>query len=333
MSVQFYQDKCNWKVAGPDDCAPRKGFKDVTVIQQYSILGPEEEVKLTKDYLPPSKKDIQRTFKRCQEEALLLKRIVQRQGDRETLARIELCIQSETLCEVFRQIVVHTYESIDITSTPIIMPAPFFELFFRRKEIAAYLDDQDNNEDLKTEIKYLHDFIQKDELTIGKQKEYDSLVRQNKISYGTLWTLFPPNELLILNDGAAPECWLCRDVVPGSAKKMEWLIKGVRLDFDGHDIGLTKQTYPISFRGRVNEIMDISQLPIIPVSYFDGWNEMKAKLIDRGKRCQAFLGGNLDGHAYLQYEGPLWERYDLITKAKSKVSASLDQKLLYLCDG
>ena len=317
MSLSFYQEKGQFEAT--DRGAPRKGYKDVTIIQSLDMYGEDEEIKLTEDYLPSRKKTDEKTLQAYDGEALLIRRIVQKYNDREVLTRSELRIQSETLCAAFREIVMYTYDSLDIGTTPIIIPSPFFELFFKRKEIAAYLDNEDKDQSLRAEVRLLHNFIQEDKVTVSKLDEYNSLLRQKTVSYNNLWTLFPPNELLILNNDAAPECWLCRNVV-AVPKKVEWLVTGVRLDFDGHNIGLIRQTCSISFRDRLNGTMEISQLPIVPVRYFDGWDIMRAKLIERGRRYQQFMGTNLDSHAYLHYKGPLWESDDLSAKAKSKVN-------------
>ena len=221
--------------------------------------------------------------------------------------------------DTFRKIVVDTYDGIDIESTPIKTPGPFFELFFKRKEIQEFIENTSQPQDIRNEVRLLHDFMQKDKTTVSNVKEYETLIGQGKVGIDTLWTLFPPNELVIRNDGQAPECWLCRNVSFDS-KLSCWWIYGVRLDFDGHKIGMTKLRYPISIRGTVDGRMEISQLPLIPFRYFPDRSETRKKILKRGKIFQEIMSKDLEGHAYRHYKGPLWEKYDLDTPPKIEVS-------------
>ena len=336
MSAQLYRENC--KAASNDvsvnnaqddpsrqtttEILARKGFKDITVIQTYKMFDQEDEVKLTSEYAPPQKKESVKERGKFDKYAVLMRRIVQRRPDQDILLRTELLIQSHTLCKTLRDIIPYTFDSLDIMSTPIVLPAPFFELFFKRKEIEAYISDLGIAEKLRAEVKLVHNYMQRDKLTIGNLDEYAGLIEQGKISFGSMWALFPPNELLVRNDGAMVECWICRDVARHATIPMCWLISGVRLDYDGHDIGLAKTTYPISFAGRVNGTMDIAQLPLIPVKYFEGWAETRAELVKRGEAFRELMGADLDGHAYRRYEGPLWDKCELNDPPVSKVCNS-----------
>lgn len=68
-----------------------KGFKDVTVIKTSTPYGTEEEMGPTSEYLPPAPKRALRKFDRF---SVIVRRIIQRHGDRDMLMRTELCIQS-----------------------------------------------------------------------------------------------------------------------------------------------------------------------------------------------------------------------------------------------
>lgn len=336
MSAQLYREKCQ---IAPNDASAdnaednprrqittksqvRKGFRDITVVQMYSMYGEEDEVKLTSEYAPPQKKESAKESGKFDKYAVLVRRVVERKAKRDVLVRTELCIQSHTLCQTLRDLIPYTFDRLDMKSTPIVLPAPFFELFFKRKEIEAYLSDLGNAEELRAEVKLVHKYLQKDKLTIGNLEEHTGLIQQGTISFGTMWTLFPPNELLVRNDGAMVECLVCRDLAVDPKIPMCWQVTGVRLDFDGHDIGLAKTTYPISFAGRVNGAMDIAQLPLIPAKYLEGWAETKSELVKRGEAFRELLGGSLEGHAYRGYEGPLWDECELDKPPVSKVYSS-----------
>ncbi|KAF4536857.1 uncharacterized protein LTHEOB_11864 [Lasiodiplodia theobromae] len=300
---------------------PRKGFRDITVIQTNDMMGGDEEIKLTSEYYWPQskrrKKKQQKERQKYDDCAVCIRRIVHRTPRGDMAGRTELVIQSKPLCAAFREIVGNTYDSIDINSTPIKIPAPFYELFFKRDIIRTYGSDSGPYENLRDEFKHLDDFISNDKLTVRNHQEYESLIGQNMISCETLWTLFPPNELLIRNDGEAPECWICRDIAQDG---LYWSISGVRLAFDGRKIGLTKERYPISFQGRVNGTMYISDLPLLPVRYFRGWNNMRKRLEKRGEKFKGIMRKDLDGHTYRHYQGPLWGIYGVSSAPTSKIN-------------
>jgi hypothetical protein len=299
-----------------------KGFKDVTVIRKSTAYGMEEEMIPTSAYLPPAPKNNERALRKFDRFSVIVRRIIQRRGDREMLLRTELCIQSRTLCEIFRSIVIDTHASFDINSTPIVMPAPFYELFFRRNAIKAYVNDIGNEEN-RAEVKLLHDFFLSDKLTMENIPEYESMISQGKINDNTLWTLFPPNELLFLNTGGAPECWLCRDVrrqPETPAHPAQWLIDGVQIGFNGHKLGLTIRTCPISFAGRVDLSMEISELPLVPKPYFDRADTVTNDIVKRGKIFQSIMGDNLDGHAFRHHQGVVWSDNEVDPTAKGVVS-------------
>lgn len=335
MSLQAYQDLGilitddrsptgpSTEGGKPDDVvqSKHKGFKDVTVIKTSTPYGTEEEMLPTSEYLPPPPKKSERALRKFERFSVIVRRIIQRNGGREMLLGTELCIQSRTLCGIFRSIVVDTHASFDINSTPIVMPAPFYELFFRRKEIEAYVNSNENEEN-RAEVKLLHDFFRSDKLTIDNMVEYESMISQGKINDKTLWTLFPPNELLFLNTGGAPECWLCRDVRREPGNSPIWWVYGAQLGFNGRELGLTIQKCPISFAGRIDLSMEISELPLVPKRYFERAVQVTAEIQNRGKIFRSIMGGNLDGHAYRHHQGAVWSRDGFDASARGVVSLS-----------
>lgn len=296
-----------------------KGFKDVTVIKKPTAYGTDEEMLPTSEYLPPTPKKSERALHKFDRFSVIVRRIIKRHGAREMLLRTELCIQSRTLCEIFRSIVVDTHASFDINSTPIVMPAPFYELFFHRKEIEAYVNNNTENEENRAEVKLLHDFFRSDNMTIENIAEYESMISQGKINDNAFWTLFPPNELLFLNTGGAPECWLCRDVQRDSENQL-WLVHGAQLGFNGHELGLTRRICPVSFAGRVDLSMEISELPLVPKRYFDRAVQVTADIVNRGTIFRSIMGENLDGRAYRHHQGAVWSGNEVEASARAVVS-------------
>ncbi|TPX10047.1 uncharacterized protein E0L32_001244 [Thyridium curvatum] len=291
MSLERYQargicvssDSTPSPPTNPDDGVQfkHKGFKDVTVIKSRSVFGADEEMGPTSEYLPPAPKKKERALRKFDRYSVIVRRIFTRHGDRDMLVGTELCIQAPSLCKYFRGLVGDTHESFDISSTPIVMPAPFYELFYWRKDLAAYAENETHQEN-HADVKLLYDFFRTDRLTIDNMATYDSMIVQGKINVETLWTLYPPNKRLFLNTGEASECWLCRDVQRDPKNPLVWWVTGVQLGVNVRELGLTRRKHPISFARKIDGSMDISELPLVPEDYFDRAEQVKEEIGKRG---------------------------------------------------
>lgn len=184
--------------------------------------------------------------------------------------------------------------------------------------------NDNNNEENRAEVKLLHDFFRNDKLTIDNIAEYESMISQGKVNVKTLWTLYPPNELLFLNVGEAPECWLCRDVQLDREDPTLWWVTGARLGFNGRELGLTSRRCGISFAGRVDGSMEISELPLVPKRYFDQAAPVTAEIVRRGQIFRDIMGGDLDGHAYRHLKGAVWGSDIVGASARGVVSFNPD---------
>ncbi|OTB10489.1 hypothetical protein K445DRAFT_16601 [Daldinia sp. EC12] len=244
-------------------------IRDITVIKSETPYGQEEDTVLTSQYIGPPRKQNKAADRKHYEYAIVIRRTVKRTPQQDTFGKTEIHIQSPELCDSLREIIGETYDSFAIKTTPIVIPAPFFELFFKRDNITAAIENPNNSTSLTAEFKLLDGFIKQDKLTVPNILEHEDMIKQGKISYATLWMLYPPNTRMYRNDGAAPECWLCRDVQGPYNDYLGWNITGVGLDYDGSNIGLKTQSFQISFAGRVDLTMDIIDLPWIPERYMD----------------------------------------------------------------
>lgn len=301
--------------------APRRGFTDITEIQTETIRGVDQEFVLTSHYSPPPREKSKKTDREYDSYALLVRRVVQRLGKLHIPIRNELCIQSENLCDAFREVVGTTYDGVDIQITPITLIEPFFELFFKRKEIHDYASNKEKPEDTRKEMGLLDDFIRnKDKTTKDIINEYNALVPKGKVNIRILWTIFPPNELLVVNDGRVQEFWICRNIMFKS-KHSIWTVRGVRLDYDGKTIGMTEQGCEISFRGAAGGTLGIGQLPILPFRYLPVEEQRKSrdKLLKRGKMFRDIMNKDLNGFAYREYNGLRWSRSGIHNTASSEV--------------
>ncbi|RVD81542.1 uncharacterized protein DFL_009402 [Arthrobotrys flagrans] len=293
-----------------------KRFADITEIHEHQLLGSNVETMPTSQYCPPPKQKSKRQISRHGAYAVLIRRLIDSARGVHVLRRAEVCIQSETLCETSREMVKDAYDSVDIKSTPIVIQGPSYELFFKRKGLEAFVSDTSKPQTIRDEVGLLHTFIKNDKTIVQNIKAYDALISQGKISTNTLWTLFPPGELLIRNDGECPECWICCDVKQ-EFKTCSWLIYGVRLDFDGRRLDMKKVCYPIYVGGVSRGTLEISQLPLIPLHYYPKEAEVRKLLIKRGHDFQNIMRADL---AYRNYRGPLWSQKNLHSHPELRIS-------------
>lgn len=276
-------------------------FADITEIQNNTARGLSSEIVLTERICPPPKKN-EKLIQKYSEYSLILRRTVLRKNGVLLPRKVELEIQSDTLCEALRKIVVSTYDNVILKPSPIKIPQPFAELFFFRTEIERFVDDHSQPEELREEVKLLRDFLRKDSEFNSIITDYERSMSTNQIVGDILWTLYPPNSIVIRNSGGLRECWLCRNVIYNGQC---WDFVGLGLDFDGTSVGLVQRELHISLPR--SETMAISELPLIPAAQFPDWEEFKAGLLRRGKEFSSLLGKDLQGYAPRVYKGPSWE--------------------------
>lgn len=329
MSFSIYQIKLGSLFGGTDKgeekdttqptsgrvVEPRRGFLDITEIQTPTLTGVDEQVLLTTEYAQQLHKKSEQSIRKYDSYALLMRRVVQNDGKQHILLRSELCIQSQKLCSIVRQIVNSTYDSLSITATPIVFPEPFFELFFRRDEIRRYAGDG------QKEVKLSHDFMRDQKPLQDSITEYGNLIPAGKISYKSLWTIFPPNELLYVKGKYFEQCWLCRDIHVETTK-FAWVVHGIRLDYDGQRIGMARQSCEISFKRSIGAILEISQLPLVPFRFLPTQEQdrIRARFLSRGRLLKEILTDDLHGFACKEYEGPMWGTFEKEDEEDEEIS-------------
>lgn len=109
-----------------------------------------------------------------------------------TAKSTRLEIQSDGLRGIFQSIG-KRYSDIDLTNNPIVIRKPFQVLFFEREKLHSLSISEEQPEKTKQELKELLRFIHSDRGLQNTITAYDSLVlKENKITYELLWTLYPP---------------------------------------------------------------------------------------------------------------------------------------------
>lgn len=280
-------------------------FIDVT---EHHIEGPSGwavEIIPTKHFRPNEKNNAKK-ISTCKDYTIVLRRTWMQQRHISGLVRIDLEIQSENLCQALRNIIINSYEDTDLKSYPIKLRAPFKELFFHRKEIKALSEDEDNDPDLRKDAKALHDFVQNNALVSSIVQDHERFSNEGQVLSDVLWTIYPPNSLVVLNAGKLRECWICRDIsIIRKSKGRGWRITGFRIGFDGRSTGLTRQTITLPMTGMRK--CKISDLPLVPIEHYQDWKELKKTLMTRSATLKRVLGTDLLSFSSQTYDGPAWK--------------------------
>lgn len=282
-----------------------KGFADIV---EYITEGPEgrhSDLIPFKKFYPKGSTIQAKKATTYKEYAIVLRRVWVQQRHGSFPIRVELEIQSEILCAALRKMIVNYYENVDLQSFPIKISSPFSELFFYRDEIKALANDESQSEDLRREMKLLHDFIQNHGLLSSIVKDYEKNIKEDRIMGDILWTIYPPNSLIVFKQGTIEECWICRNVSFTQAGLASyWNVIGFRIGFDGVRPGLIRQSFLMPVSGM--QLCKISELELIPIDRYTDWEKSRQLLLRRSSKLQAVLGGDLQGFRVQTYTGQAW---------------------------
>ncbi|KAJ5717345.1 hypothetical protein N7488_002991 [Penicillium malachiteum] len=245
-------------------------------IHTDGLAGPDYEIIPTSRFRPANKRKINDT-KINKSYTFVLRRTWKLQGGVSFLIRVELEIQSEALCQALRTIIKNTYERTDLEVFPIRISGPFVELFFYRHEIEALATDPNVDEYLRQDAAVLKDFVQTKKLMRSIWQDHDRFTPKGQVVGYIIWTIYPPNSLLVLDVGPLHECWICRDVVfIQSQNQLIWRISGLRLDSNGNTVGLARQTVELPMIGM--HLFKIVDLPVVPIKYYRDWKGLEVTL-------------------------------------------------------
>ncbi|KAM5342127.1 hypothetical protein ACJ41O_015158 [Fusarium nematophilum] len=233
------------------------------------------------------------------------------------LVRIELEIQSEALCRAFRKIAINSYEDTGLQSFPIKLRSPFSELFFYREEIRSLMEDESNSEEIRRGARVLHEFVLKNGLMASIVHDHKKYSKENHVVGDILWTIYPPNTLVVLNVGKLQECWICRNVsIKQSQIGYFWEVIGFRIGYGGFSPGLTRQTFRLPFVGcssTLHKVLGKDLLSFASQTYANvGW---KMEFSDYDTSLNPMLYANqLDGRMVVDYKSFLSERQEGTTE-------------------
>lgn len=245
--------------------------------------------------------------RRYGEHSLLLRRI----HIPDKPPKLQLEIQSTTLQRAFRA-VTGNLGSMNVQATPIIIPAPFHELYHFREELEAMMQTADS--DLAQELKLLKDFEAEHISRTIDLEQIEDHKKHKTISYEYLWSIFKPHELILLQNQIANNLvTLACGVMQKFSRDLEndkWYIQIQCMAFNGEHFGPVTRSFGFAaFPGVVN----IESLPAYPLSFCKEASPVKAALLERGKAfiqlCRADQPANTQAKpsgCLREYQGPVW---------------------------
>ncbi|KAH8592018.1 P-loop containing nucleoside triphosphate hydrolase protein [Bisporella sp. PMI_857] len=226
---------------------------------------------------------------------------------------LQLEIQSNLLCEVFRNIAPHL-STVDVHARPIIIKAPFHELYYFREEIMVSSPASQSNparDLLRQELKELTKFID-ETFSQGMSAEINALKASRKVSMEYLWSIFKPGDMVLLRqDGPGGQIETCCGVLQSYHTMTSndgttvWCLKIRHMSFEGGKFGVVENNHQFQlFSGQ----MEISNLPAFPLAYCPTFENIKEGLLNQGKKyvqlCVDNDGKNFPVH--MAYSGPVW---------------------------
>ncbi|PGH11582.1 hypothetical protein AJ80_07052 [Polytolypa hystricis UAMH7299] len=239
--------------------------------------------------------------------SLLLRRIEYPNSQR--APRTQLEIQSKSLRDEFGRIASH-FVHLNLHSDTITIQAPYCELYHCREEIAKSRDAATSQALIK-ELDLLIEFHAR--FLAQTTREVEVLANAGQITFPYLWALFPPGEKVILqNSMASPTPILsCATVrryqVFESDDKVEWVVTVTYTCFDGMRPRQVVEAHRFS---SFSEVTDITDLPIYPIKYHPGKEELHEYLVHRGRTyasiCRTANQGSTRAGAHLEHQGPFW---------------------------
>lgn len=285
----------------PSNNVRAKGFVDII---EYHSEGHEVEIIPAERFLPTKRKSNkkQQTYK---DYAVVLRRTWVQGKNAPVEVEVQLEIQSVALCRAFRKIAVNSYEDTDLSSFPIKLKSPFPEIFFYRDEIKSLMEDESRSEEVRQGAGALYGFVLKNRLMTSIVADHEKYFNEGQVIGDILWTIYPPNSLVVIDTGKLQECWICRNVASYQhGDGYLWMVTGFRIGYDGSSPGLTKQTFKLPVSDK--QVCKISDLPLVPIKNYQGWPSLRETLLARAATLQKVLGKDLSQFAPQTYANVGW---------------------------
>ncbi|KAK0707384.1 hypothetical protein B0H67DRAFT_556087 [Lasiosphaeris hirsuta] len=235
------------------------------------------------------------------DSAMLLKALVKHSTPRGPTFDLRLEIQSKALRDLFRLHAKH-YQELNLNANPIVVDYPFRSLFFLRGRLQILAKDVDTPKETKQELIPLLDFIEE---PLGVQRhieEYDDLVlRQHKVTFRMLWSLFPPYSPVLAADEGGCKLGMAYLVESISLSGGRWDLVLLHGHHNGSGFQIRRTTRSIPYFNGQRDINRL-QLPIVPLHLAreNEQNVIYDALVERGKRYVKYCAADT---SFLRYQG------------------------------
>ncbi|CAG1985039.1 unnamed protein product [Fusarium graminearum] len=237
--------------------------------------------------------------------ALVIKRYL---ADDDKPESVSLRINSSLLLTAFKE-VVKSYPTVaaDFT-TPFELKSPFQVLLHYWEQLDTYRKETESPQ-MRQHLNLLFQFMK---LEMGSEKDTcDSMLRKQMIMYKQAWVVYPPGELLYTEVLGQP--WLLRVekvAYERSASDGPFMVVYAKYcDADENKVGEANTSFRILQRVcfASDHPVKIQTLPVYPLRFSDQKEDLKEKLILRGKKAignQGIVAKDYDGLADYLKEPP-----------------------------
>ncbi|OAA34848.1 ATPase, AAA-type, core [Metarhizium rileyi] len=208
-----------------------------------------------------------------------------------------IVVHSTLLKQVLQELF-QGFEGIASTLNHLQFQAPFRHFFYQWDQLETTAQDHPDSE-TRSHIKLLHGVLKKElSATLSTHKDF---VEHSVVTYEYLWTLFKPGELVYSSEhGHFRAFRVVRSTYERRRSPLEdaeevFLITCEYMDWDGRMFGAAQSEFEIKpFDGTCL----ITKLDVVPVAYHESSQELRERLLVRGRRfC------SLSGFHHKAYDG------------------------------
>ncbi|KAI1085745.1 P-loop containing nucleoside triphosphate hydrolase protein [Whalleya microplaca] len=206
-----------------------------------------------------------------------------------------LYVNSQPLRQLLKD-VIGKYPPDPINVNDVQIKSPYYSLFYYRKELESegtnrFRTDEESRAQLNMLMNWINAHFTS---TISA---YDRCISGDikSISHDNLWTVFRPEQIIhatILDQHRAFRvvyCWYDKSDMPCFYVQSEFI------DSDGEKFGLRIYTHTIeNYPG----MRKLSELAVMPLDLLDDADEVRTKLIARGRKFESYIGPHFE-----QYDG------------------------------
>ena len=219
-------------------------------------------------------------YKRGNESALHLTTWYTKDSD---IENTELLVKSPYLVTALRE-VIQKYPGVSLDAREIVIPDLPKCLFHYRKELLSYGNRQRDRtaiEHLKLLLDYMWQVLE------GQLTSYSSLMESPNsapsLSFENLWMAFKPGSYIYhqWDDKGLVFRLTSMTKAKTITEVSDWRILGEQISYDGKQFGYVTEIHRI---GPYEGIRALEQLHLCPLLYSSNLEEIKRKMIERGKK-------------------------------------------------